>query len=162
MRFIRSISYAIGAVALLSGCATAPAPEGQISAAYAVGDRTRVALDEVVVSLPLKGVGTYQNLHVHLAATINPVKSTPYSSYTVSDIIQRLEARINARLLEVLSELKQPAIEDMAALRTQAAREAQAVVDDAMRRWQHGPEYEVKILVVSLYWTDNSVGRASA
>ena len=97
---------------LLGGCATVPNQEGQISSAYSVGDRTRIALDEVVVSLPLKGMGTYQNLHVHLAATVNPVKSTIYSAYTVSEIVQRLEARINARVVEVLYEQKEPSLED--------------------------------------------------
>jgi len=118
-------------------------------------------MDEVVVSLPLKGAAQpYQNLHVGLAGTINPVKTTVYSSYTVTDILQRLEARIGARLVETLGGLKQQSLEDMPLLRAQTAREAQAVVDDAMQRWQHGAEYEVKILVVSLYWTDGSVGRA--
>src|SRR5437764_911036 len=132
------------ATGLMCGCVTSPAPEGQTSLAYAVGDRTRVALDEIIVSLPLKGAAQpYQNLHVGLAATINPVKTTVYSSYTVTDILQRLEARIGARLVEVLSSTKQQSLDDMPVLRDQAAREAQAVVDDAMRRWQHGSEYEV-------------------
>jgi len=132
-----------------------------VSYAYAVGDRTRVALDEVIVSLPLKGATQpYQNLHVGLAATINPVKTTVYGPYTVADILQRLEARIGARVVEVLSVMKEQSLDDMPALRARVAREAQAVVDEAMQRWQHGSEYDVKVLVVSLYWTDTSVGRA--
>jgi hypothetical protein len=103
----------------------------------------------------------YQNLHIGLAGTVNPVKTTAYSSYTITDILQRLEARIGARLVEVLGALKQQSLDDMPRLRAQAAREAQAVLDAAMQQWQHGSEYEVKILVVSLYWTDGSVGRAS-
>src|SRR5206468_7084109 len=152
---------AAATMGLVCGCVTSPAPQGQTSLAYEVGDRTRVTLDEVVVSLPLKGAAQpYQNLHVGLAGTINPVKTTVYSSYTVTDILQRLEARIGARLVETLSGLKQRSLDDMPLLRAQAARDAQAVVDEAMQRWQHGSEYEVKILVVSLYWTDGSVGRA--
>ncbi len=156
------LGFAAGtAVGLMCGCITSPAPEGQTSLAYALGDRTRVNLDEVVVSLPLKGAAQpYQNLHVGVAATINPVKTTAYSSYTLTDILQRLEARISARLVEVLGDVKQQSLDDMPALRAQVAREAQVVVDQAMQRWQHRSEYEVKILVVSLYWTDGSVGRA--
>jgi hypothetical protein len=151
---------AVAAAGLMNGCVTSPAPEGQTSYAYAVGDRTRVTLDEVIVSLPLTGATqSYQNLHVDLAATINPLKKTPYGPYTVTDILQRLEARIGARVVESLSGMKQQSMDDMPALRSQVAREAQAVVDEAMQRWQHGSEYEVKILVVSLYWTDASVGR---
>src|SRR5258705_504368 len=108
------------AMGLMCGCVTAPAPEGQTSLAYAVGDRTRVTLDEVVVSLPLKGAAQpYQNLHLGLAATINPLKTTAYSSYTVTDILQRLEARIGARLVEVLSGLKQQSLDEMPLLRAQ-------------------------------------------
>jgi hypothetical protein len=149
------------AVGLLSGCATTSVQDGQTSAAYSVGDRTRVTLDEVVVSLPLKGFG-YQNLHVHLAVTVNPVKNTTYSASTVSEIVQRLESRINARVVEALYEKKQPALEDTPALRGEVAWAGQQVVDDAMRKWQHGSEYEVKVIVVSMYWTDASVGRSAA
>ena len=151
---------AVIAVGWMCGCVTSPAPEGQTSYAYAVGDRTRVTLDEVIVSLPLKGATqSYQNLHVGLAATVNPVKTTRYDAYTVADVFQRLEARIGARLVESLSGMKEQSLEDMPALRAQVAREAQTVVDEAMQRWKHGSEYEVKVLVVSLYWTDPSVGR---
>ena len=149
------------AAGLTGGCITSPAPEGQAYSAYAVGDRTRVALDEVVVSLPFIGASQpYQNLHVGLAATVNPVKATMYRPYTVTDILERLDARISARVVEVLSNLKAQSLDDMPALRAQVAQEAQAVVDEAMQRWQHGSDYEVKIRVVSLYWTDPSVGRA--
>jgi hypothetical protein len=147
-------------MSLLCGCLTSPAPEGAAYSAYAVGDRTRVALDEVVVSLPMKGATQpYQNLHVGLAATINPVKTTLHEPYTVSGIIQRLEARIGARVLEFLSGTKVQSLDDMASLRAQIAREAQNVVDEGMHRWQYGSDYDVKVLVVSLYWTDASVGR---
>ena len=157
-----TLGFALTAAAgLMCGCVTSPAPQGQAYSAYAIGDRMRVALDEVIVSLPLKGAPRpYQNLHVGLAATVNPVKPTMYAPYTVSDILQRLDPRISARVVEVLSGMKGQSLDDMPALRVQVAREAQSVVDDAMQRWQHGSEYEVKILVVSLYWTDPSVGRA--
>ena len=153
----------VGAAAagLTCGCVN-PVAEGQTSYASAVGDRSRVALDEVVVSLPLKGATQpYQNLHVCLAAAINPVKTSAYSPYTVMDILQRLEARIGARLVEVLSGMKEQTLDDTPALRARVAQEAQTVVDEAMQRWQHGSEYEVRMLVVSLYWTDASVGRTA-
>lgn len=164
MKFRGSFIVGVAALAfvtLLHGCGTSPAPEGRTSYAYAVGDRSQVALDEVIVSLPLKGAAQpYQNLHVGLAAAINPVKTSPYSSYTVADILRRLEPRIGARLVEVLSGMKELSLDQTLALRAQVAREAQTVVDEAMERWQHGSEYDVKVLVVSLYWTDASVGRA--
>jgi len=106
-----------------------------------VGDRTRVALDEVVVSLPMKATAQpYQNLHVGLAATINPVKTTLHDPYTVSGIIQRLDARIGARVVEFLTGVKGQSLDDMPLLRAQIARAAQAVVDEGMHRWQHGSD----------------------
>ena len=154
---------AFATAGLMSGCITTPTQEGQAYSAYSVGDRSRVTMDEVVVSLPLKGATQpYQNLHVGLAATVNPVKTTLYGPYTVSEILQRLDARIGARVVEVLGGMKEQTLDDMPALRDHVAREAQAVVNEAMQRWQHGSDYDVKILVVSLYWTDASVGRMPA
>ena len=145
------------------GCVTVPPAETQASYGSAVGDRTRISLDEIVVSLPLKGsTGPYQNLHVALAAAVNPVKTTIQSPYTVADILQRLDARISARVLETLLDTRGHSVDDAAALRNRIAHEAQSVVNEAMQHWQHGTEYEVKVLVVSLYWTDGSVGRPAA
>ena len=140
----RSIIFgfiASASTSLLCGCITSPAPEGAAYSAYAVGDRTRVALDEVVVSLPMKATAQpYQNLHVGLAATINPVKTTLHDPYTVSGIIQRLDARIGARVVEFLTGVKGQSLDDMPLLRAQIARAAQAVVDEGMHRWQHGSD----------------------
>jgi hypothetical protein len=143
----------------MSGCVTSPTTEEQAYLAYSVGDRTRVTFDEIVASLSLKNAnGLYQNLHVTLAATVNPVKTT-HDPYMVAGILQRLDARISARVVEVLTGLNGQSLEETPRLGAQIATEAQSVVDQAMRQWQHGSEYEVKILVVSLYWTDTSVGR---
>jgi hypothetical protein len=160
-KFSASVCAVATLAAMLTSCSTPPTPDGQVASAYAVGDHTRVLLEEVIVSLPLRGTPEpYQNLHVGLAATVNPVRSTPYSAYKVAGIVQRLEARIGGRLVEILTGLEQQSVEDRTALRSLVAREAQAVVDEAMQQWQHGAEYDVKMVVVSLYWTDSSVGRA--
>lgn len=148
---------------LMCGCVTTPAPEGKAYPGYLVGDRTRVYLDEVVVSLPLKGATQpYQNLDVGLAAPVNPVKTTPYRPYSVRDILERLEARIAARVVECLSNVKELSLDNKPELRVRVAQEAQAVVDDAMRQWEFGADYEVKVLVVSFYRTEASVGRTPA
>ncbi|MFO1475084.1 MAG: hypothetical protein U1F98_00360 [Verrucomicrobiota bacterium] len=162
----RSATRSLAAIVvsgLMCGCATTPAPEGQAYSASYVGDRSRVSLDEIVVSLPLKGAAQpYQNLHVGLAATINPVRAgaTSYGMYSVTDILQRLEARIGACLVESLAGMKEQSIDNLQELRGRIVWEAQSVVDEAMKHWQHGADYDVKVLVVSLYWTDASVGRA--
>jgi hypothetical protein len=158
-RFHLILFLALGV--LLSGCATAPPPGGGPVTGYYVGDRARVTFDEVVVSLPLRGVNApYQNLHLSVAAVINVRKTTWGSTtYELQDIVRRSEHRIAARLSEVLSGLGEQSPGDTAALRQRVLTEAQPLVDEALRQWEHGSDYRVDIVVESLYWTDSSVGR---
>lgn len=130
-------------------------------AGYYLGDRARVPFEEVVASLPLRGVNLpYQNLHVSVAAVINVRKTTWGSTtYDLQDIVRRVEHRIAARLSEVLSGLGEQSLGDAAALRQRILAEAQPMVDEALRQWEHGADYRVDIVVESLYWTDSSVGR---
>ena len=152
--------WCLTAVALASGCVTSAPPEGATSSAYSVGDRARVMFDEVVVSLPLRGANApYQNLHVAPAAVVNVRRATYSSTYQAQDILRRLESRVAARLSEVLSSLGEQSLSDTGALRRRVLTESQAVVDEALRQWEHGSDYRVEIVIASLYWTDASVGR---
>jgi hypothetical protein len=145
-----------------AGCVTTPHTGGQVESAYAVGDRAQITLDEVVVSMPLRGGnGPYQNLHISLGALVNPQKTTLYDPYTVEGIVRRLEGRIASRLVENLTGMGQQSIEDLATLRKSIGAEAQAVVESALQHWQHASEYRVEVVVESLYWTDASVGRTA-
>ena len=146
--------------AALCGCATVPPPaDTPVSATY-VGDRARVAFDEIVVSLPFRGAsGPYQNLHVALAALVNPRKTTLSNPYQAEQILRRVEARTAARISESLAKVGQQSLEDTERLRRKTQSEAQEVVEEALRQWEHGSDYRVEIVVVSLYWTDASVGR---
>jgi hypothetical protein len=144
------------------GCVTTAEKGGRVESAYAVGDRAQITLDEIVVSIPMRGGnGPYQNLHICLGALVNPQKTTLYDPYTVEGIVRRLEGRIASRLVESLTGMGQQSIEDLAALRKSIGSEAQAVIGSALQHWQHAPEYRVEVVVVSLYWTDASVGRAA-
>jgi len=143
-----------------AGCVTTPQTGGQVESAYAVGDRAQITLDEVVVSMPLRGGnGPYQNLHICLGALVNPQKTTLYDPYKVEGIVRRLESRIASRLVENLTGMGQQSAEDLAMLRKSIGTEAQAIVESALQHWQHAREYRVEVVVVSLYWTDASVGR---
>jgi hypothetical protein len=145
---------------LTAGCITTPPAEGTKSA-YSVGDRARVMFDEVVVSLPLRGANTpYQNLHVAPAAVVNVRKTTLSSPFQAEQILRRLESRVAARLTETLSSLGEQSLSDTPVLRSKVLAEAQAVVDEALRQWEHGADYRVEIVIASWYWTDASVGRA--
>lgn len=148
----------------LMGCVTTPTrTEGMTVSAGAVGDRGRVAFDEVVVSLRFSGPPhAYHNLHVATAAVVNPVRTTLANQYDVHGILQRVETRIAARLTEVLSGVGEQTIDKTRSLRPVILKEAQEIVDDAMRRWQFGNDFKVEVVITSLYWTDPSVGKPAA
>jgi hypothetical protein len=159
MKIQPRIFLCIALVALAAGCVTTPPADGTASA-YSVGDRAHVMFDEVVVSLPLRGANVpYQNLHVAPSAVVNVRKKTYSSPYEAEQILRRLEGRVASRLSEVLAGLGEQSLSDAANLRRKVLAEAQAVVDEALRQWEHGADYRVEMVIASLYWTDSSVGR---
>jgi len=154
------IAALLGASAFLSGCINAPTATQPTSYAANLGDRANVGLDEIVVSLPLKGSGSlYQNLHVNLAVLINPVQETTGSPYEIESLVRRLDARLNARLVEVLSVAGEQSLENTDALRAKIITEASPILQRALQNWKYAADYKVEIVVSALFWTDASVGR---
>lgn len=157
---VRTLLACLAVVAVATGCVTSPPPEGAAVSAYSVGDGGRVVFDEVVVSLPFRGASApYQNLHVAPAAVVNVRITTSGSAYEAEQIVRRLETRVAARLSEVLSNLGEQSLSDTASLRRRVLSEAQTVVDEGLRQWEHAAEFRVEMVIASLYWTDASVGR---
>ena len=144
---------------VLSGCAR-DRPQGEpYPYPSQVGDQGRVSFEEVVVSLPLRGAtGPYQNLHVAVTASINPVDPGGMGPFFAEGIVRRTEARVAARLVQALSALGGQSIDRTDELRGRVAAEAQGAVDEAMRPWKRASEYRVEVSVTRLYWTDPSVG----
>jgi len=160
MRIALQMFCCTALIVLAPGCATTPRTDGTASA-YSVGDRGYVRLEEVVVSLPLRGANVpYHNLHVAPAAIVNVRKTTYSSPFQAEQIVRRLDIRVASRLAEVLGNLGEQSLADTSALRRRVLTEAQAVVDEALRQWEHGGDYRVEMVVASLYWTDASVGRS--
>lgn len=154
-------------ILLTCGCVSSPAPADAKVSAYSVGDRGRVMFDEIVVSLPFRAndgtvVSTYQNLHVAPAAVVNVRRTTLSSAYEAESILERLQVRVAARLSEVLSKLPPQSLNDTAAIRAIVLKESQAVVNEGMTQWEHAQDYQIEMVIASLYWTDPSVGRASS
>ena len=146
-------------LALGNGC-VATTTDGKTGASY-VGDRAHVLFDEIVVSLGLQeSNSSYQNLHITPAALVNMTKRTSGGAYEAEGIVRRLEPRVAVRLTEVLNGLPSQSLKDTASLRRKILAEAQAVVDEAVRQWEHGEEYRLEMVIAGLYWTDASVGRA--
>lgn len=159
LRILRASSSLV-TIALLSGCINAPTATQPTSYASTLGDRANVGLDEIVVSLPLKGSNAlYQNLHVNLAVLINPVRETSGSPYEIESLVRRLDARLNSRLVEVLSTAGEQSLDSTDALRTRIIAEASPILEKALQNWKYAPDYKVEIVVSALYWTDASVGR---
>jgi hypothetical protein len=153
-----------GALVGLIGCgSTPPAGEGELASAYAIGDRARVGFDEIVVSLPFRGINTpYQNLHVSLTAFVNPIRKSDGTEWDVQRILRSSEGRIMTRLSERLGEQGEQSLAQNRKLRELIVAEARPIVDEAMKRWEHGSDFKVELAVSSLYWTDSSVGRPTA
>jgi hypothetical protein len=153
-------------IATLAGCVTTPAPDAPTPYASDVGDRAATGFNEIIVSLPLKGSNAaYQNLHVGLAVLANPTRQTQGSPHELRNLIDRLDGRVRARLIEVLydttSNSGSQSVYTTAELRRSIVAEAQAIVDAGLRQWVHAADYKVEVVLVSLYWTDGSVGQTS-
>ena len=143
------------------GCVSAPAGDTVSSASY-VGDRSNTALNEIVVSVSSGGPGTktYNNLHVILAAIINVKQETYASFYDVERIVRRMEPRTSARVVDIVLAGGPLAPSQLSELRGRVLAAAQAEFDVAYAKWEHAPEFDVALVVTSLYLTDGSVGRA--
>lgn len=147
----------------LSGCSTAPVANTTTSSAYVLGDRASLNFDEIVVSLPFSGaVERYQNLHVALAVIINPIRSTAVSDYAARDLVSRMSPRISASVSAALQSGVHHSVLSINELRAKSIAEAQGVVDKALRNWSYAPDYKVEVVVLSIYWTDASVGRQAS
>ena len=108
------------------------------------------------------GANRYRNLHVGLAAIINPRGRYAYSGYEMQSVVDGLRARVAARLVEVLVALSVTESGDLQRIHQLLTTQAQSVVDDVLAGWQRAQDYDVRVVVVSLYFTDGSVGRLAA
>ncbi len=147
---------------LTTGCVTAPAANTEASYASALGDRSTALLDEVVVSLPLRGSDApYHNLHVVLVVFTNPTRPTPGSPYEVEALVRRHEARVGAQVGELLARAGPQSVAGVQSLRPQIIQEAEAVLQKVLSGWKYAADYRVEVAVHSLYWTDASVGKSA-
>lgn len=142
---------------LLTGCYTAP-PVAETKYASYAGDRASVNLRESVVAIRLSDApAKWYNLHVTLGAIINPRSATFSTPAELTDIIWRSQSRMDARIVDIVSATGPVA--DLSALKRQLTEAAQRVFSDAFSRWDKAKDYEVEIVVTSLYLTDLSSGK---
>ena len=99
------------------------------------------------------------NVHISLAAIINPKETSPSETYEIQSIVRRLSARIAARVVIFIQQRGAVEVSDLAALREEIVKEANRVFSSGFSKWAHAEDYEVQFVVTSLFLTDGSVGR---
>lgn len=146
----------------LTGCIglTLPTGDGPVTSAGYLGDRAALPLGEIIVSVPGTSDATaYRNLHVHLAAVINPVSISTSDPDDVERVIVRTQTRLQARILESVLTSPPGGTSELGALRTRLAAEAQAQFDEVFTRWKFASAYRVELVVTSMFFTNGAVGR---
>jgi len=115
-----------------------------------------------MAAAPVEGAHqVYQNLHVGLAAVIDPRKGGVCDPSHVDWLVQHLQPNLSAATLQVVTEVGTISPRKLGVLRQTIANRAQEVVGETLASWSHAPEYAVQVSVVSLYFTDSTVGRTA-
>jgi hypothetical protein len=160
------------AVLLLVGCGTTPppsfeptpktpvAPATPAASAPAELAGTNCAFREVIVSVPVEGAHqVYQNLHVQLVAIVNPLNASVYDASSVRGMLNRLGPRTCAEVAKLLSESPTTSPHKLDQVHDAIITKIQPVIRQTLRDWPHASQYDVDVVIVSMYWTDSTVGR---
>lgn len=157
---MKQLILAGAAIALLAGCTVVPNDANRIDSAAYVGARSSLSLDELVVAIPCEraplGVA---NLHISLAGIINAKKTSLGKTDEVRAILFRSSPRIAAAIVAIVQE-QSAAARDLGTLRLLVAREADRVFADDFNKWTAASDFDVQLVVTSLYLTNGSVGRS--
>ncbi len=146
----------------VSGCSTVPPPQGQVSYASYVADRSTVAFDEIMVTMPGSGTGELRNLHIKLAAIVNPVEKSKASEYDVQSIVRRTQTRIESELVQDISAGSISLDKGQSFMLKQIESSSSKVFGAAYDKWEHSKEFKVEIVVTSLYFTNGSVAKPAS
>jgi len=147
---------------LLTGCNGLSTPQGKISSASYVGDQRSLFLDEVVVSALVAGqTDRYNNLHIFFSAVINSERPSLHQG-EVADIVRRSSVRLSSAITEELCNSYSAGLAPMHTVRSRLLAKAQQTFDSFFSRWEYAGEFKVEIVIVSIYLTDSSVGKATS
>jgi len=148
------------AIGFVAGCSSAPVARGPGPPTGFSGQGTNIVLEEVIGSMPVEGAHqVYQNLHVGLATIVTPRKASNYDPAQAASLVCRLEPRVAAQVLKVLTDSPTISPHRLDHLRDALASTAQAAADEALAKCPEAATYNLEVVVVSLYWTDSTVGR---
>jgi CMP-2-keto-3-deoxyoctulosonic acid synthetase len=152
----------------LAGCRTAPKPPpaARVDASNCPKPAARfegasILFREVVVSVPVEGAHQiYQNLHVGLMAIITPHDSLSGDPAAVPVIAERLEPKVAAEVLKVMTDSPTISPHKLDQVRDNLAAKLKPVVSQSLEALPQAFLYDVEVVIVSMYWTDSTVGRA--
>ena len=106
--------------------------------------------------------GSIRNLHIFLAATINPITKSDASEFHVQQIIERAGTRISADLVDAILAHRINTSVGLPVIKSQILEHASQTFETVYGKWAHADEYKVQLVVTSLFWTDGSVGKTMA
>lgn len=163
------------AVLLLAGCGTTPPPSFEPTPKPAVAPAaptapaapapaelagTNCAFREVIVSVPVEGAHqVYQNLHVQLVAIVSQLNASVYDASSIRAMLTRLEPQTCAAVAKLLSESPTISPHKLDQVHDSIITKIQPVIRQTLRDWPHASQYDVDVVIVSMYWTDSTVGR---
>jgi hypothetical protein len=149
------------AIAVLAGCSTTPpVPVPPKSPASHVAPATCIYFREAITSVPVEGAHqVYQNLHVGLAALITARDPADYLPLQAESLARRLEPKLAAEVVKALADGPTISPHKLDHVRDEIAAKVQAVAADNLAQWPDAAPYAVEVVVVSMYWTDSTVGR---
>ncbi len=141
------------------GCATLPPPQGQTSKAGYVGDYDSILLKEIIVAVPTGIIeNQYSNLHLSFSALINPKEVTIGSTYDVRRIVHRFSARLSSIIVKDILAYEKITVQDLPSLRDKLIEKAQIEFNKMFSKWTYSKNFDVEIVLSSIFLTDGSVG----
>jgi len=149
-----------------AGCRTAPpleepaeVPQNAKPVSHFEG--ANVPFREVVASVPVEGAHqVYQNLHVGLEAIITPHDPSVGDSAAVRVMTCRLEPKVAAEVLKAMTDSPTISPHKLDQVRDNITAKIQPVVHQVLQAWPQASQYDVEVVIVSMYWTDSTVGRS--
>jgi len=144
-------------VSFLSGCVSMPSRHDQNYSSAKVGDRASYDFNKVVVMVPSPNAPEgFLNLHIQLSAAINPKRVTLAGHDEVRDIVWRMFPRLAATVTETVQAQPDP-LSDLKTLREKIRGDVERVFRAEFCKWAFADDYEVRIEVVSMHFTNGSV-----
>lgn len=161
-RTMKQVALAVIAIVLMAGCTSVPSDTNRISSASYVGDSAGMSIGEVVVAVPCKEAQSgFINIHAVLAGIINPRKTSLSNTWDVQSILSRLSPRISSAVTAVIQQEPAPT-ENLIDLRDRIVKVANRVFEVEFSKWTSAEDYDVQIVITSLYLTNGSVGRSGS